>query len=320
MDDLANPYFLHQVDGLGLVLVSQSITGDNYDSWSCSLELALSVKNKLGFVDGSLPHPSADNPQQVTLWTRSDNVVLSHIFNSLSKDIVGSVMRSRVVSEVWQDLRECFQQRNGPRIFQLRRNLMALSQGSDSISVYFTKLKSIWDELSAYRPIVQCRCGGLRSLQNFYDSQLLLMEPLPPINRKELCVKPLAYDPLAFAAKAEFKPKSTKKDRERPLCSHCGILGYTIDRCFRIHGFPPGYGKFKNKGPVKSVVNLASTNTNAPHLSLTISDPPMTQAHYQHLLSFLSSQVAQANAPTPIQIDAHASGTIGITLSALMGL
>ncbi|XP_025633115.1 uncharacterized protein [Arachis hypogaea] len=171
MDDLANPYFLHQVDGLGLVLVSQSITGDNYDSWSCSLELALSVKNKLGFVDGSLPHPSADNPQQVTLWTRSDNVVLSHIFNSLSKDIVGSVMRSRVVSEVWQDLRECFQQRNGPRIFQLRRNLMALSQGSDSISVYFTKLKSIWDELSAYRPIVQCRCGGLRSLQNFYDSE-----------------------------------------------------------------------------------------------------------------------------------------------------
>ncbi|KAL4288167.1 hypothetical protein AHAS_Ahas19G0259100 [Arachis hypogaea] len=112
------------------------------------------------------------------------------------------------------------------------------------------------------------------------------MEPLPPINRvlslilqeekqKELSVKPLASDPLAFAAKVEFKPKSTKKDRDRPLCSHCEVLGHTVDRCFRIHGFPPGYGKLKNKGPIKGVANLASTNTNAPPLSPTISDPPM---------------------------------------------
>ncbi|QHO43222.1 uncharacterized protein DS421_5g160950 [Arachis hypogaea] len=60
------------------------------------MELALSVKNKLSFVNGSLPRPTADNPQHVALWTRSNNVVLSWIFNSLSKDIVGSVVRSRV--------------------------------------------------------------------------------------------------------------------------------------------------------------------------------------------------------------------------------
>lgn len=29
--------------------------------------------------------------------------------------------------------------------------------------------------------------------------------------------------------------------KNRPLCSHCGIHGHTIEKCYRIHGYPPGY-------------------------------------------------------------------------------
>ena len=54
MEDQANPFFLHQADGPGMVLVSQVLTGDNYGSWSKAMIVALSVKNKLGFVDGSI--------------------------------------------------------------------------------------------------------------------------------------------------------------------------------------------------------------------------------------------------------------------------
>ena len=48
MEDLTNPYFLHQSDSPGVVLVSQPLTGDNYDSWSLSMELAFPVKNNVG--------------------------------------------------------------------------------------------------------------------------------------------------------------------------------------------------------------------------------------------------------------------------------
>ncbi|KAI3720905.1 hypothetical protein L2E82_31904 [Cichorium intybus] len=47
----SHPDLLH--DGPGLVLVSQVLTGENYAAWSRSMIIALSVKNKLKFVDGT---------------------------------------------------------------------------------------------------------------------------------------------------------------------------------------------------------------------------------------------------------------------------
>lgn len=29
--------------------------------------------------------------------------------------------------------------------------------------------------------------------------------------------------------------------RERPLCTHYNMLGHTIDKCYKLHGYPPGY-------------------------------------------------------------------------------
>ena len=55
IDDPLSLFFLHYSDSLGLVLVSQQLTGDNYPSWTRAMIIALmSVKNKLGFIDGSI--------------------------------------------------------------------------------------------------------------------------------------------------------------------------------------------------------------------------------------------------------------------------
>ena len=45
----------------------------------------------------------------------------------------------------------------GLEFFQLRRELMNLSQVQQSVSVYFTKLKTICEELNLYKPV--CYCG-----------------------------------------------------------------------------------------------------------------------------------------------------------------
>ena len=36
------------------------------------------------------------------------------------------------------------------------------------------------------------------------------------------------------------------KGKERPVCSHCGVTGHTIEKCYKLHGYPPGY-KLKGK-------------------------------------------------------------------------
>jgi len=59
------------------------------------------------------------------------------------------------MKEIWDDLKTRFLRKNGPRIFQLKHQLMSLQQGTDDINTYYTKLKSIWEELADYKPTFQ---------------------------------------------------------------------------------------------------------------------------------------------------------------------
>lgn len=43
------------------MLVSQQLTSDNYQTWSRAMAMALSGKNKLGFVNGSMVKPDTSN-------------------------------------------------------------------------------------------------------------------------------------------------------------------------------------------------------------------------------------------------------------------
>ncbi len=69
--------------------------------------------------------------------------------------------------------------------------------------------------------------------------------------------------------------------RERLLCSHCGITGHTVDKCYKLHGYLLDY-KFKNK--VHSA-NHSSAFGEDHHL-------PFTQAQCQQVLAMLSSQAS----------------------------
>lgn len=122
-----DPCYISQTDNPGLVLVSQLLTGDNYMAWSRSMSIALSAKNKLGFVNGKIAKPSDSNPENLSVWTRTNDMVISWILNSVSKEISASLIFVDTTAEIWNDLRDRFQQHNGPRIFQIRRELMNLS-------------------------------------------------------------------------------------------------------------------------------------------------------------------------------------------------
>ena len=101
MDDPTSPFFLHSSYPPGLVLVSQHLTGENYGSWSRAFKLELSVKNKSGFIDGSLQVPDAtEDPQQYQHWIRNNNMVISWILNSVSKDITPTIIGYSTTLEI----------------------------------------------------------------------------------------------------------------------------------------------------------------------------------------------------------------------------
>ena len=75
--------------------------------------IALSVKNKLGFVDGAISKPSGNDSELLNSWLRNNNIVIAWILNSVSKEIFASVLYSDSVFEIWCDLKDRFEQSNG---------------------------------------------------------------------------------------------------------------------------------------------------------------------------------------------------------------
>ncbi|XP_042946089.1 uncharacterized protein LOC122279474 [Carya illinoinensis] len=115
---------------------------------------ALCAKNKLGFIIGFLQQPTNPLDPLLDLWERCNDMVVSWIQNSISPSIKTSVVFVDDAQAIWKNLEECFSHQNGPRIFQLKKSLSSLLQEHDSVSTYYGKLKTLWDELSLYDPLL----------------------------------------------------------------------------------------------------------------------------------------------------------------------
>ncbi|XP_061365638.1 uncharacterized protein LOC133308918 [Gastrolobium bilobum] len=104
MEDTTSPYSLQGGDHPGLILVVTPLSGSNYNSWNRAMLLALTAKNKLIFVDGSLPRPPSSD-LLFSSWNRCNSMVISWILNSVSKDISESLLYFSNAFEVWTDLK-----------------------------------------------------------------------------------------------------------------------------------------------------------------------------------------------------------------------
>jgi len=86
-DQYDNPFFLHGSDHAGLVLVSDRLTnGADFHSWRRSVRMALNVRNKLGFIDGTITKPT-ENHKDFGSWSRCNDMVATWLMNSVSKKL-----------------------------------------------------------------------------------------------------------------------------------------------------------------------------------------------------------------------------------------
>ncbi|GAA0154100.1 hypothetical protein LIER_12181 [Lithospermum erythrorhizon] len=131
-----DPLYLHASDNSSLVLVSDLLTELNYMSWSRLMMIALEAKDKLRFINGTpLPHELTHKH-----WRKVNSTLISWIMNSVSKEIGRGCMFANNVKDLWDEIKEgC----NGPRMYELRRNIYVIRQGGDYIHVFYNKLKEI---------------------------------------------------------------------------------------------------------------------------------------------------------------------------------
>ncbi|KAJ6814428.1 uncharacterized protein M6B38_140055 [Iris pallida] len=193
-----DPFFVHHSDSSTAILVSPPLSGDNYGTWLRSISRALRAKNKFGFVDGTIQIPTDSNEK--SKWSRCDDLVASWILNSVTQEIRGSILYADTALEIWKDLSDRYSQSNAPKIYQLKQSISSLKQENTTVSIYYTSLKSLWDELNFLSVVPVCTCGhgsaiaarlqedrAMEFLQGLHDrfsairSQILLMEPFPSV-------------------------------------------------------------------------------------------------------------------------------------------
>ena len=70
--------------------------------------MALTAKNKIGFVNGVIEQPQHESSPAYNAWLRCNTMVISWLLNSFSKEIASIVIYANVTKEIWEDLRERF--------------------------------------------------------------------------------------------------------------------------------------------------------------------------------------------------------------------
>ena len=164
--DCNHPYYLHPSDNPGMQITTVILTENNYNQWRRSMNVSLSSKLKIGFVDGTYVQPLPNSPLWIH-WLRCNNMVTSWLLNSVSDEIRNSIVYIETARDIWRDLEVRLAQSNVPRLFNLRKDIAHLSQGTLSISAYFTKFRTLHDELECL--VTKSRCGVYRK----YSSPLL---------------------------------------------------------------------------------------------------------------------------------------------------
>jgi hypothetical protein len=143
---------------------------------------------------------------------------------------------------------------------------------------------------------------GLNESYSHVRGQILLIDPLPSINKvfslviqeerqRMISSSSLSFNqnttalftktmsPTRFACNKSFYIR-----KDRPICSHCCISGHTVEKCYKIHGFPPGYKFNRGKNAPSSVNQVSGCNT--PQL-------PITYEQCQQLINMFKPSISK---------------------------
>ncbi|GKE21292.1 ribonuclease H-like domain-containing protein, partial [Tanacetum coccineum] len=294
--DVSHPLHLHPNDYVALTVVFVKLKGtENYQVWSCAMFVALKGKNKTGFIDGSYRRSNTDEVLG-RQWDRVNVGVLGWILNSISEELFLGQIFSKRAKHVWDELKETYNKVDGSVTFSLHHKIHTLSQNGSSIADYYHKLNALWKQFDALIELPRCTChvaddlkkrNQLMKLMQFLigldDTYMHIMSFI--LSRETIPDVRSAYA-IVSNEEGNFQRSQTSTSFSRPsnnnrpndnrnrrtaegstlVCENCGFNGHTIDKCFKIIGYPADFGKrkagsnFKGKNVSNNTVGFSSSN------------------------------------------------------------
>ncbi|GJX71810.1 ribonuclease H-like domain-containing protein [Tanacetum coccineum] len=230
--DQGNPLHLYPNDSNYAYIVTVKLFGvENYRIWASAMKLALQIKHKIGFITGTC--------------VRSDYLASAPLLDQWDRCNAN-------------ELKETYDRIDGSIVFNLLQKINSFKQGS----------------LHARNEVVDH--GKLMKLMQFL---MVLDDVYQPIRSSILTreILPEAKDAFVIISKEESHRKisASSSKIEKPQVSAFNSKvndnnkrkgsgnwsnGHTVDRCFEIIGYPPGFKRFLNLKPVNNLNNNNRSN------------------------------------------------------------
>jgi len=161
---------------------------------------------------------------------------------------------------------------------------------------------------------------------------ILMLKPIPTIeeafnivtlDERQKSVKPTTrIDNVAFqsvapmmndAENAYIAAYNTVKAAQKPICSHCGKVGHTVQKYYKVHGYPPGM-KTGNQGYTYKINPQLQVQ---PRMQMMPSQPRMQFPNQLQMMPYANS-MQKANAVAQVYVENGAYPSEGYSLNPMM--
>ncbi|XP_047312774.1 uncharacterized protein LOC124916085 [Impatiens glandulifera] len=156
-----DPLVIHPADHPGLTLTTTILTRETYYGWCLSLQLALSTKIKIGFIDGSFPRPV--DPEDERQWGIVDSMVRAWMMNTIDVRLQRRFQSTKTSRDLWLEMKSRYEWNNGPRRYYLQKDIVILQQRKNDLEEYDSKVRLLWEEMMSLKPLRRCRCRGTKT-------------------------------------------------------------------------------------------------------------------------------------------------------------
>ncbi|KAL6325478.1 hypothetical protein AAG906_023323 [Vitis piasezkii] len=116
------------------------------------VEMYVAGKDKLGYINGDLPQPLTTDPS-FRRWRTENATVKGWLIGSMDPSLIGNFIRFPTAKQVWDAIATTyFDGSDATQVYELRRRVARLRQGSGSLEKYYNDLQGLWREIDFRRP------------------------------------------------------------------------------------------------------------------------------------------------------------------------
>lgn len=128
------------------------LNGTNYAIWSQIMEMYISGRDKLGYINGDLSQPTPTDPT-FRQWRTENSIVKGWLINSMEPDLIGNFIRFPTAQLVWESIATTyFDGSDTSQIYELKKKITQMTQHGGTLENYYNNLQGLWREIDFRRP------------------------------------------------------------------------------------------------------------------------------------------------------------------------